>query len=143
MSSDGKLDEQIAAYTDCLLAGEKAEISQDMVDLAPVVRQIYDLIEPDRPPDPVFREQLTQRLNHEWMHLHTHRRARRPWYRSRTGQLMAAAASLTVILLAVALAAGGMGDGSSEGTALGSIAWVGVVIVLVGGMLAVWWQRRQ
>ena len=145
MGDDIRLDDELAAFTDRLLAGEDAPAPPDLEDLAQVVRQLQQVIAPHERPAPGFRERLTQRLTREWPLQH-HRRLR-PWRASRRVQLTALAASVAVALLVVALLAANTDGSDVKGTASGSVAGpvaVVVVIALGVGLWLIWrYQRRK
>jgi hypothetical protein len=66
MNDETRLDDELAAFTDKLLAGGDVHAAPEIEDLAAVVRQVHELIVPDSRPDPAFRERLTQQLEREW-----------------------------------------------------------------------------
>ncbi len=66
MQENRKLDNELADFTDKLLAGETIQASSDIEDLARVVTHLHDLIEPAAKPSAEFRAQLAQRLDQEW-----------------------------------------------------------------------------
>lgn len=66
MNNETRLDDELAAFTDKLLAGEDVHAVPEIEDLAAVVRQVHELVAPDSPPDPAFRKRLTQQLEREW-----------------------------------------------------------------------------
>jgi hypothetical protein len=136
------LDDELAAFTDQLLAGEDVQAPPELEELAGVVRQLHAMIAPESRPDPAFRERLTQRVHREWSI--QHKRQPRAWHSRRLVQLTALAAVVALTLLALLL----LSDGDEEpvqGTALGSVTGVIVVAaVLVGlGVLIVWYRQRR
>lgn len=147
MSHDPALDNELAAYTDRLVAqGEVAQAPENLADLAQVVRDLHRLVTP--PPDSAFQAQLAQRLNREWNLSHQRKSGQFARWRSRRlTRLVAVAAGVAMILLAVALVSLSAKEGSStlEGTALESSAGLaGAIVVLVGvGLAAFWFARRH
>ena len=67
MNDETRLDNELANFTDSLLAGEDVQTGPEIEALAQVVRQFHRVIEPDSGPAPAFRDQLAQRLDQEWM----------------------------------------------------------------------------
>lgn len=144
MHNNARLDNELAALTDCLLRGEDVQAPPELDDLVLVVRQLNEMIRPGVRPDPAFRDHLTQRLNREWTV--QHQRQKLPWHRQRLVQLTALAAAVCGILLVVGLLAGDGNNETVQGTALGSI--TGVVVMTIGvlvglGLLMLWYYRRQ
>jgi hypothetical protein len=74
MNDETRLDDELAAFTDKLLAGEDVHAAPEIEDLAAVVRQVHDLVAPDSRPDPAVRERLARQLRREW----TQQEAARP-----------------------------------------------------------------
>jgi hypothetical protein len=145
MSDNPKLDDELAAYTDRVLGGETAPAPDPIDDLSSVVRQLYDVIAPDSGPDEAFRTRLTQRLNQEW-NLKYQRQPR--WWHNRRVQIVAMAASMAVVLSAIALILAQDKDNGDtlQGTAWGSttetlLAMVAVVVVV--GLLFFWLRYRR
>ncbi|MBN1563905.1 MAG: hypothetical protein JXA10_08700 [Anaerolineae bacterium] len=66
MTDETKLDNELAAFTDRLLAGQDAQSTPEIDALAQVVRQFHYLADPASGPDPAFRDRLAQRLDQEW-----------------------------------------------------------------------------
>jgi hypothetical protein len=146
MSDNAKLDEELAAFTDNMLAGREIPVSEEMEPLTQVVRQLHSVIAPDTPASPAFRTHLTQRLIREWNQLHQHpsrHRRFRQWQ-----PVIALAASLIVVMLVVVLLSD-LEDNSNEplqGTALGSGAWGVFIIVgllITTGLLIYWLKQRK
>lgn len=73
MQENRKLDNELADFTDKLLAGETTQASSDIEDLARVVTHLHDLIEPAAKPSAEFRARLAQRLDQEWDQLQADR----------------------------------------------------------------------
>lgn len=142
MHDHTELDNDLAAFTDRLLAGEDVQAPPELEELAHVVRQLHAVIAPESRPDPAFRERLTQRVNREWSI--QHKRPPSAWRSRRLVQLTALAAVVALTLLALLL----LSEGDEEpvqGTALGSVTGVVVVAaVLIGlGLLIVWYRQRH
>jgi hypothetical protein len=144
---DQELDDQLAALTDRLLAGDESLAPDELDDLAQVVRQLQQMIAPDVLPSPAFRVRLTQRVTREWNARQRARRARQ-WRRPRLIRLSVLVALVTLALVAVALLATG-GDNRDEGlqgTASGSAAWGVVVGAMIGiglGFVILWLRQRR
>jgi hypothetical protein len=145
MSDNAKLDDELAAFTDNVLAGRDIPVSKELEGLSHVVSQLHRVIAPDAPPSPAFRDRLTQRLIREWNLLHDRQPRRVPFYRRRS--ILALAASLLVVVLAVVLLSLGAGDDNAplQGTALGSGEWTVFIfmgILITAGLLAVWFRQH-
>ena len=141
MHDNATLDDELAAFTDSLLAGENVPAPADLEELAQVVRQLSAVIAPAEHPGPAFREHLTQRLNREWTLQHERRTRFR--YSRRLVQL---AAVVAVVLGAMIVLLLDSENKSVQGTALGSTSGVVVIVaVLAVGALAIFWfyQRRK
>lgn len=146
MSNNAKLDDELAAFTDDLLAGrDTMTVSEELEPLSRVVRQLHAVIPPNAAPAPAVHTHLTQRLIREWNLLHQ-RPPRLVRFYQRRG-VMALAASLLVVILAVVLISLREGGGNEplEGTALGSQESVIFVVIgglIIGGLLAFWFKQR-
>ncbi len=141
MHDDARLDNELAAFTDGLLAGQHVPTPPELEELAQVVRLLNGVIAPAERPNPAFREHLTQRLDREWS-LQYQRRTRYPLSR----RLVQLAAVVAVILGAVIVLSIDSDDKSVEGTALGSTSGIVVVIavlVVVGVMVSWYYQHRN
>ncbi len=150
MSDNTTHDDKLAAYTDELLDGQVPHPPDDIDELADAVRQLQQTIDPATPPTPAFRQRLRAHLSEVWDAdaRHAPRHIRRPrWYRNRVFQVAALAASLLVLLLAVALLSeqAATGKESLEGTATGATGWVFGAVLAVGvvALLVIWWHRRR
>lgn len=147
MGDNANIDNELAALTDRLLNGEDVSVSENVQDLAEVVRQLQQVIQPDRPPDPVFQERLTQRLKQEWSQRQHVRHTRPRWRTNHFVRWGALAAAVLGVVLVIGLLFGGVGDDPAQGTAAGSLDLVVAVIVLgvvlVGGIMIFWWQQRH
>jgi hypothetical protein len=97
MTDETRLDNELAAFTDRLLAGEDAQATPEIAELAQVVRQFHRLVAPDSGPDSAFRDRLAQQLNREWEQIQQDNQASRddpgshsaPTHRSWQGKLTA------------------------------------------------------
>ena len=141
MHDNATLDDELAAFTDSLLAGENIPAPAELEELAQVVRQLSAVIAPAEQPGQAFRERLTQRLNREWTLQHERRTRFR--YSRRLVQL---AAVMAVVLGAMIVLLLDSEDKPVQGTALGSTSGVVVIVaVLAVGALAIFWfyQRRK
>ncbi len=146
MRDDNRLDNELVAFTDQVLAGEeRPAVSPEIAGLADVVQRLYETAGPHLAPSPTFEAHLTQRLIMEWNHQHQRRGA--SWLRQRPMRLAALAAAAAVVLIVVALIAQDSGgDDTLLGTSLGSVTWgavivVGVVLGVAG--LVVWFRERR
>ena len=144
MHEHARRDNELATFTDKLLAGEEPGKMTEQEELRVVVRQLYDVIAPHEKPDPAFREQLTQRLEMEWNLLH--RQTSRWWEKRGVRRVAALAASLAVLVAAAVWlsAQSEGGDSTLKGTALGPMTGVLVVILVVlGGLGLIMLYRRK
>jgi hypothetical protein len=142
MSENANFADELAALTDGLLAGQDMDRLEMSHELAYMVKQLYDVIAPDAPPDPAFRMRLRQRLIREW-HL-TYERQPTRWYQNRRLQLATLAASVALILVTIVLLSGNRGGDPVQGTALGSTGWVAIISGIVGGTVLLWvWLNRS
>ena len=141
MHDNARLDDELAAFTDGILAGEDVPTPAGLEELAQVVRQLNALIAPAEQPSPAFRERVTQRLNREWT-LQYQRRTRFRYSR----RLVQMAALVAVILAALIVLSFDSENKSVQGTALGSpsgIAVIIVVLVVIGGAILWFYQHRN
>jgi hypothetical protein len=143
---NNRLDNELATFTDRVLAGEEPQVSDELQNLAQVVQQLHQVIAPDASPDPAFKARLTQRLMREWV-AQPARQPRRalPWYRNRMVQLGVLAAGLVVVLLAIVLLSGtpNGSDDAMQGTTWGSLGWTFMFAVLLAGVGGLWFWFRQ
>ncbi len=135
MHEHARRDNELATFTDKLLAGEEPETMNDQEELTVVVRQLYDVIAPHEKPDPAFRERLTQRLELEWHLLHN--RPARWWQTPKARRAAALAAGLAMLVAAAMWFSAQSENGKStlKGTALGPTTGALVVALLVLGVL--------
>jgi hypothetical protein len=140
MHDNARLDDELAAFTDGLLAGEDVPAPTGLEELAQVVRQLNALIAPAERPSPAFREHLTQRLNREWTLQHQ-RRTRFRFSR----RLVQVAAVVVVILGALVVLALNSENESVQGTALGSASGIVVIVVvlLAIGVAIFWFYQHR
>ena len=144
MHEHARRDDELATFTNQLLAGEEPEKMSELDDLARVVRQLHDTIAPYEKPTPTFRTQLAQRLEMEWNL--QYRKAPRWWHTRRIQQMVALAAGLLVLVAATLWLSGQHEDsvGPLKGTALGPTTGALVVLVVVlGGLGLIMLYRRK
>lgn len=141
------LDDQLATFTDQVLAGQPAQTDESLAELAEVVSQLRSVIAPDQGPSARFREQLTARLALEWEA--QHRPPARWWQIPRMRRALALVALVALVALLSVLWAvfGAQGETALEGTAgqdvtltLGVIVGAGALAVLA--LAAIYWRRR-
>lgn len=143
VSDNAKMDDELAAFTDNLLAGRNTPVSEEMEALSKVVRQLHTMIAPEDQPSPAFRTHLTQRLTREWNLFHQRQHQIVPFYRRRS--VITLAASLLVVLLAVVLLSQRDSNEPLQGTALGSLRWDVIIVVgalITAGLVALWFNQR-
>ncbi len=135
MPKHTQYDNELAEFTDQLLAGKVPDMSTEETELADVVRQLQRTISGDAAPSS-FKTQLTQRLDMEW-DLH-HKRQVRWWATPQVRRVTALlAASLVLVIAAVLVLSTAGGDGGStlEGSASGSVTSVAIIALFVVGIL--------
>jgi hypothetical protein len=148
------LDEELAAMTDRLMAGQDQSVSPDNAALASVVKKLYRTIGPaSGSVDAGFHTRLTQRLNDEWAAAGPHKNQSQRSIAPRTVRLLSMAAATAIVLFFVMLLIG-RNSGPLIGTAIDSslgggqgqlgptIAAVAVLVVAVAAA-AFWWFRRH
>ncbi len=137
-------DDELAEFTDRLLAGDDPAAPATIESLASTVRRLHDAVEPGASVEPTFRKRLTQRLEMEW-DLHYQRRPR--WWRDRRmRQLAAVIAAGVVLVLAVVilLAAYEEETGMSiQGTTLGPLAGIVLIALLGIGLISMFVLLRR
>jgi hypothetical protein len=169
MNDETRLDNELAAFTDRLLAGEDAQAAPEIDALAQVVRQFHHVMDPASKPGPAFRERLAERLDQEWAAMQQDHPAipmresaresliarrsepkSRPIFaglrRNRTVRLAAMAATVAVALFVAILIAADPGNTSETGTASGEFGWpviIGIVVVGLLGLLVFWLGQRS
>jgi len=143
MTDNTHLADDLAAYTDALLTGEAAPHPPIDPDLADVVRTLHQWIGPAVQPALPFRQRLRQQLAVQWEMEHTaalSRPARRRW---RMLALVAAVATLVLLVALGTSAHTGTGE-DLRGTALGAGVWVAILILgAVAGGAWLWRERRR
>ncbi len=141
MHEHARRDNELATFTDQLLAGEEPDM-QELDDLAHVVRQLHEVIAPHEKPTAAFRTQLAQRLEMEWA---LQRRQPPHWWATRrVRQALALAASLLVLAgAAIWFSWPHESNNSLRGTALGSATGVLVAVVVVLAGLGVFMFYRH
>jgi hypothetical protein len=134
--------EDLAAYTDALLAGAEPVPPPALADEARVVRALNRLAGPAIRPDAAFRQRLRQQLVVQWKKEHTaevSRSGRGRWH------MWSLVAGVAVILLVIALGTSTRGHFGADmrGTALGAGVWATILALgaLAGG--ALWWRGRR
>jgi len=135
MHEHARRDNELATFTNQLLAGEEPETMKEIGDLATVVRQIQGVIAPEEKTSPQFRAQLGQRLEVEWRL--QYRQPARWWGSRRARRVMALAASLLMLVAAAMWFSWQHEEGGSslKGTAFGPTAGALVVFgVALGGL---------
>lgn len=167
MNDDVKRDNELAAFTDKLLAGESVPAATEIEALAQTVEQLYRVIDPHTGPDPGFRARLAQRLDREWTQQERPQAqkesaneitklAGRRWRgdvmsglrRNRGMRLATMAAGVAAVLLVVFFVTKSQIDSETmPGTTDGSLGWpiIGIAAVGILGVLVVFWlnQRRK
>jgi hypothetical protein len=144
VSENGRLDEELAALTDRLLAGQEMEMSTEHHDLEQIVRWLRQVIAPKEQPDPAYRSQLAQRLIREWNL--THQRQPHGWKNRQVIRLAALGAILTLVVVGLVLwsAYNGVDNDTLQGTALGSLEG-GILVgaAVIGVVIVLFWYRRH
>jgi hypothetical protein len=142
MAENRRLDDELADMTDAIIANRDVKPSEELADLAEVVRGLHDLIESNATPPTAFETRMKQRLDLEW-----EQRQRRA-VRTRVNpavRLVALAAALVVVMVVVIFLTNNPTDGGLSGFADGSteflIAFTAVAAV-VGAAILVWRNRR-
>ena len=120
MDNQTQLDNQLADLTDALLERGDFEPDEDVADLAQIVQQLHNLIEPEAKPPPIFRARLTETLTDEWHRQHRQKKTggRLVQFRKlRVNRFVAAAAVIGLVLM-VALLLNQTDSGPQTGTAV-------------------------
>ncbi len=149
---DKHLDNELANYTDRILAGDDMNASTETQEYAYLVRQLSDLVAPDEGPRPEFRMKLESRLKDELAELshetteiqHAKRQAIVQSLRRRRRQQYIGLAAVFVAVIGVAYFVGNSND--TQGTVSGSpLVLFGAMFVLFVLAWAVnnYWERRQ
>lgn len=135
MPKHTQYDNELAEFTDQLLAGKEPDMSTEETELADVVRQLQRTISGDAAPAP-FKTQLTQRLGMEW-DLH-HKRQVRWWATPQVRRVTTLlAASVVLVIAAVLVLSTVDSDGGTglEGSASGSATSIAIIALFVVGVL--------
>ncbi len=136
------ITEELAAYTDEVLAGADPAPPPSIEGEARIVRALNRLIGPATRPDAAFRQRLRRQLVVQWEKEHTaevSRSARGRW------RMWALVAGVAAVMLVIVVSTSARGDFGADvrGTALGAGVWVTFLALgaLVGGVL--WWRGRR
>ena len=148
------LDNELADYTDRVLAGDEMNASTETQAYAYLVRQLSELVGTDDEPRPEFRMKLESALKDELKQLgqpsltaqtqHEKRQVIVQSLRRRRYQQYAGLAALFITVIGVAYLMGG--DGNKAGTVTDSpLTLFGAMFVLFAIAWAVntYWERRQ
>lgn len=149
---DKHLDNELANYTDRILAGDDMNASTDTQEYAHLVRQLSDLVAPDEGPRPEFRMKLESILKDELAELahettemqHAKRQVIVQNLRRRRQQQYIAVAAVFVAVIGVAYFVGNSND--TQGTVSDSpLILFGAMFVLFIIAWAVnnYWERRN
>ncbi|GEM_PF-6870037 len=145
MHEHARRDNDLATFTNQLLAGKEPEDMTELEDLTPVVRQLHAVIAPDEEPTSAFRAQLSQRLEMEWRL--QHQRPARWWASRRVRRFSTLAAALLMLAAAtIWLSWHHDGEGGAlSGTAIGptASALVAFGAVVLGGLVLLALYRRK
>jgi hypothetical protein len=143
MDENRRLDDELAEMTDAILENREMKPSDEMNDLADVVRGLRDVIQPGDTPSRAFEERMKQRLDLEW-----EQRQRRTM-RMRVNpavRLVALAAALVVVLVVIIFITNTPPEsGDLPGAAGGPIEFLIALIAVgavVGAAFLVWRNRR-
>lgn len=143
MNNHQDLDDELVRWTDQLLADDAGDAPEELGDLAEVVRQLKRTIAPESPPTPAFRANLQNVLVREWSRRPQQKRFLFLWSHNRVLNLSLVAASLTAVLLFVALLIQNE-ERSAQGTSAGSLPWIfGVVAGVVAVGIGVWFFKGR
>lgn len=130
-------DNELAAFTDQLLAGKEPAMLTDESELADVVRQLHRTISPEKPVSQNFKKRLTQRLTMEWDLQHQNRS--HWWTTPRVQQIATLLAASVVLVIAATLllsVSGGDNSSSLEGAATAPLAGIAVIALIAVGLLS-------
>lgn len=130
MSDNHKLDDELAAWTDSMLAGSIEQPSDELQDLAEIARELRRTIDPQVAPSEAFRAQLTHRLMREFASSSKRKVSFLP--QQRRSRLALAAAGITLVLFMGVLLTSQDTSGEQSGTAGGSSLSLLNFILLVG-----------
>lgn len=147
MDDHKQLDDELADLTDALLERREMQMKQTTQPLDEVVQQLYQMIQPDSPPSPAFRDKLTQRLNDEWnMAMQQQKPPRRvpTFYMTPRTRLLAAAAALVIVLGALAIYTQSnqpLQGTTPLGTNSGGV--IAVVLIASAVVVLILWRRNR
>jgi hypothetical protein len=142
---DKQHNDELAEYTDRILAGEDMTVSAENQELANVVNQIRHTIRPEDQPSSDFREQLRTRLVDEFNRSTREQRIVQ-FQRQRTFRRVVQVAAAVVVVggLAVFLNSSGLaGTAGNDDTDVVSLVIALVVMVLAGGVFWVFTNRQN
>ena len=128
MNDQSRRDNELADFTDQLLAGQAADGHDDMQDLAAVVQRLHQLVGPDNAPSATFQARLTQRLEMEWS-LTQQRKTQ--WWRNRRMQRFSALLAASVAMVVAAVAFLTLYETESNDTLQGSAVGPATCVVVV------------
>ena len=141
---DNQYNDELAEYTDRILAGEDMTVSAENQELANIVNQIHNTIRPDDAPSTDFRDHLRNRLVDEFNRSTREQRIVQLQRQRTIRRVVQVAAAVVVVgALAVLLDSSGlMGTAGGGDTNVMSLVIALIVIVLAG---AVFWllSNRQ
>lgn len=135
MPKHTEYDNELAEFTDQLLAGKEPDMAIEEAELVTVVRQLQRTIT-DEPAPSSLKIQLAQRLDMEW-DLH-HQRQTRWWETPRVRRIaMLLAASIALVIgAAVVLSTADNGNSTGfEGAANGPVVSVAIVALFIIGVI--------
>lgn len=142
MDENAKLDDQLAALTDDLLAGREPAANSELDDLERVVKRIQGTIAPEKSPTPEYHDRLTQRLYLEW--LRSNRGRKGSWRSRQLAYATLASVALLATLLAFTLSESGsrLLLGTAAGASNAAIIIV-IVAALIAGVGIFLWRRSR
>jgi anti-sigma factor RsiW len=134
VSENIKLDDQLAEFTDRLLAGQETTPPAELEAEARMIRRLYGIIKPNADLRPEFRSQLHQQVTEEWEQVQKERD--RQWnpipFKVLSIQRLAAAAVVIIVSAAVVMGILGDGEGTSGTAGSGNIS----LEMILGGVIA-------
>lgn len=137
MPNDTHHADELAAFTDQLLAGKETTMVTDDAELVAIVRQLYDTIAPDETVSDSFKTRLGQRLAMEWDL--QYQRQMRWWAMPRLQQIaIALVASIALVIAAILLlsSTGDSSGGSMEGAVSGPLTSAVLIAVVVASAIS-------
>lgn len=136
MSDHIKLDNQLAEFTDRLLAGNEITPPAELQAEARMIRQLQGIIKPHAEMRPEFRSRLNQQVTSEWDRTQKERGKRQNIIPFSTFSIQRLAAVAVVIVVVAAVVTGILGDDSAEGTSGTAGSGDISIEVIVGGVIA-------